>query len=96
MRQELENLKAAVEKEGKKKKGKKDKKGKKGKKGGKKGKKGKKEKGKKGGKKGKKGKKEKDITSDRTPESLLEELCQAGICKRVAPISMQDYCGQYR
>lgn len=54
MRQELKNLKAAVDKEkGKKGKGKKSGKKKKGKKG------------KKSGKKGKKGKKEKDLTPDR-------------------------------
>ena len=56
MRQELKNLKAAVDKEkGKKGKGKKSGKKKKGKKGKKSGK----------GKKGKKGKKEKDLTPDR-------------------------------
>lgn len=43
----------------------------------------KKKKGKKSGKKGKKGKKEKDLTVDRTIESLYEELVQQGILGRV-------------
>ena len=47
-------------------------------------------------KKGKKGKTDKDMTQDRTPESLFEELSMAGIAKRVAPVGMADYCGQYR
>ena len=47
-------------------------------------------------KQGKKGKKDKDMTSDRTVESLYDELIKAGIAKKVAPVSMQDYCGQYR
>ena len=38
--------------------------------------------GKKGGKKGKKGKKEKDLTPDRTIESLYEELVSEGIIVR--------------
>jgi hypothetical protein len=80
MREELDNLKAAVEGE-KKKKGK----------GGKKGKKSKKAK----GKKGKKGKKDKDLTADRTPESLYKELVQEGIVKRVSPVSMNQFIGQY-
>jgi len=81
MREELDNLKMAVEGE-KKKKGK----------GGKKGKKGKKDK---KGKKGKKGKKDKDLTADRTPESLYKELVQEGIVKRVSPVSMNEFIGQY-
>merc|ERR1712226_1341863 len=60
MRQELKNLKLAVDRD-------KGKKGKKGKKSGKK---------KKGGKKKKK---EKDLTADRTIESLYEELVAEGI-----------------
>ena len=39
----------------------------------------KKKKGKKSGKKGKKGKKDKDLTADRTIESLYEELVQQGV-----------------
>ncbi|KAJ3270956.1 Dynein regulatory complex protein 11 [Terramyces sp. JEL0728] len=72
---ELKNLKLAVEKEGK---GKKGKKGKGGKKGGKKGKKD----------KGKKGKKEKDLTANRTMESLIEELVKAGLLQKV----LVEYC----
>ncbi|KAJ3140041.1 Dynein regulatory complex protein 11 [Physocladia obscura] len=81
LKEELVNLKLAVDrsKNGKKgKKGKKDKKGKKGK-GGKKGKK---------DKKGKKGKKDKDLTANRTMESLIEELIQTGILQRV----LTEYC----
>ncbi|KAJ3254876.1 Dynein regulatory complex protein 11 [Boothiomyces macroporosus] len=73
---ELKNLKLAVEKEGK---GKKGKKGKGGKKGGKKGKKD----------KGKKGKKEKDLTANRTMDSLIEELVKAGLFQKV----LVEYCG---
>lgn len=39
----------------------------------------KKKKGKKSGKKGKKGKKDKDLTADRTIESLYEEMVQQGV-----------------
>jgi len=42
----------------------------------------KKKKGKKSGKKGKKGKKDKDLTADRTIESLYEELVQQGVLVR--------------
>lgn len=59
MREELANLKAAVE-------------GAKAKKGKGKAKKGKSKKSKKGGKGGKKGKKTKDLTADRTPMSIYE------------------------
>lgn len=76
LKEELSNLKSAVESSSK--KGKKGKAGKGGK-GGKK--KGKKDKGGKG--KGKKGKKEKDLTANRTMESLVEELIQAGILQKV-------------
>ncbi|KAJ3219263.1 Dynein regulatory complex protein 11 [Dinochytrium kinnereticum] len=83
LKEELKNLKLAVdrEKNSKSRKGKKGKKGKsaKGKKKG--GKKGKKDK--KGKKGGKKGKKEKDLTANRTMESLVEELIQTGILQKV-------------
>lgn len=92
MRQELKNLKLAVDRE--KGKGKKGKKGKKsGKKSGKKKKK--KKSGKKSGKKGKKGKKEKDLTPDRTMESLYEELVREGILIRCPKFALKDYLGDY-
>ncbi|XP_039272100.1 dynein regulatory complex protein 11-like isoform X2 [Styela clava] len=84
MREELNNLKMALDRD-------KGKKGKKGKKSGKK----KKKKGKKSGKKGKKGKKEKDLTADRTIESLYEELVQQGILVRSPQIYLKDYIGDY-
>ncbi|ORY51588.1 hypothetical protein BCR33DRAFT_752854 [Rhizoclosmatium globosum] len=87
LKQELVNLKLAVDraKNGKKgKKGKKDKKGKKGKKG-----KGKKD------KKGKKGKKEKDITANRTMESLVEELIQTGLLQRPTKVNISDIKAEY-
>ena len=34
---------------------------------------------------GKKGKKEKDLTANRTTESLIEELVQAGVIQKVHP-----------
>ena len=80
MREELKNLKAAVEGASKGKKGK--------------GKKGKGKKSKKGGK-GKKGKKGKDLTADRTPESLYKELVQEELVKRVSPVRMVEFMGQY-
>ncbi|KAI9336953.1 hypothetical protein BDR26DRAFT_864270 [Obelidium mucronatum] len=88
LKQELVNLKLAVDraKNGKKKKGKKDKKGKKGGKG---------KKGKKDKKGGKKGKKEKDITANRTMESLVEELIQTGILQRPTKVSISDIKGEY-
>ncbi|ELU03195.1 hypothetical protein CAPTEDRAFT_153643 [Capitella teleta] len=82
MRQELKNLKLAVDRD----KGKKGKKGKSGKK---------KKKGKKSGKKGKKGKKEKDLTPDRTIESLYEELVTEGIIVRHPKVTLTDYEGEY-
>ncbi|PAA67765.1 hypothetical protein BOX15_Mlig006146g1 [Macrostomum lignano] len=82
MRQELQNLKVAIDKE-KVRKGKKSGKKKKGKKG------------KKSGKKGKKGKKEKDLTPDSTIEELFEELVMNGIIKKVPKVSMADYEGEY-
>lgn len=82
MRAELKNLKAAVDRD----KGK----GKKGKKSGKK-----KKKKKKSGKKGKKKKKEKDLTPDRTMESLYEELVMQGIIVRSPQIRLADFEGEY-
>ncbi|KAK6482945.1 dynein regulatory complex protein 11 isoform X1 [Huso huso] len=82
MRQELKNLKLTVDREkGKKKKGKKG------------GKKKKKKKGKKGGKK--KQKKEKDLTADRTIESLYEELVQEGLLIRPSRTKLTDFIGEY-
>ena len=83
---ELKNLKLAVEKDGK--KGKKGKGGKGGK-----GKKGKGGKGKKD--KGKKGKKEKDLTANRTMESLVEELVTTGLLQKYEPVKMADFIGNF-
>nr|XP_042710461.1 dynein regulatory complex protein 11 isoform X4 [Chrysemys picta bellii] len=80
MRQELKNLKLAVDRE-------KEKKPKKGKKGGKK----KKKKGKKSGKK----KKEKDLTPDRTIDSLYEELVEGGLLIKPKTVKLSDYVGEY-
>ncbi|XP_053899887.1 dynein regulatory complex protein 11 isoform X2 [Malaclemys terrapin pileata] len=80
MRQELKNLKLAVDRE-------KEKKRKKGKKGGKK----KKKKGKKSGKK----KKEKDLTPDRTIDSLYEELVEGGLLIKPKTVKLSDYVGEY-
>ncbi|XP_063569218.1 dynein regulatory complex protein 11 isoform X5 [Pongo abelii] len=78
MRQELENLKLAVDRErerpmkaGKKK----DKKGKKGK------------------KKEKKAKKDKDLTADRTIESLYKELVEEGLLIPALKVNLSDYIG---
>lgn len=85
LQDELKNLKLAVENE----------KGKKGKgKGGKAGKKGKGKKDKKKDK-GKKGKKEKDPTANRTMESLIEEIVQAGILQRNSPIYLNSFLGEF-
>nr|CAB3255453.1 IQ and AAA domain-containing protein 1-like [Phallusia mammillata] len=84
MREELNNLKMALDRD-------KGKKGKKGKKSGKK----KKKKGKKSGKKGKKGKKDKDLTADRTIESLYEELVQQGVLSKCPQIWMNEFIGDY-
>uniref|UniRef100_A0A8I5TME5 IQ motif containing with AAA domain 1 n=2 Tax=Pongo abelii TaxID=9601 RepID=A0A8I5TME5_PONAB len=80
MRQELENLKLAVDRErerpmkaGKKK----DKKGKKGK------------------KKEKKAKKDKDLTADRTIESLYKELVEEGLLIPALKVNLSDYIGEY-
>ncbi|XP_030436027.1 dynein regulatory complex protein 11 isoform X2 [Gopherus evgoodei] len=77
MRQELKNLKLAVDRE-------KDKKRKKGKKGGKK----KKKKGKK-----KKKKKEKDLTPNRTIDSLYKELVEEGLLIKPKTVKLSDYVG---
>jgi len=82
MRQELKNLKMAVDRD----KGKKGKKGKSGKK---------KKKKSKSGKKGKKGKKEKDLTPDRTIESLYEELVTEGIIVRHPKVTLNEFEGEY-
>ncbi|XP_074857538.1 dynein regulatory complex protein 11 isoform X2 [Carettochelys insculpta] len=80
MRQELKNLKLAVDRE-------KDKKQKKGKKSGKKKKKGKKS--------GKKKKKEKDLTPDRTIDSLYKELVEEGLLIKPKTVKLSDYVGEY-
>ncbi|XP_021534631.1 dynein regulatory complex protein 11 [Neomonachus schauinslandi] len=81
MRQELKNLKLAVDREKEppvkaaKKKG-----------GKKKGKK---------GKKGKRGKKDKDLTADRTIESLYKELVEEGLLIQALKVNLSDYIGEY-
>ena len=47
--------------------------------------------GKKGGKKGKKGKKEKDLTPDRTINSLYEELVSEGIIVRHNKVNLGTF-----
>jgi len=96
MRQELKNLKAALETDSGK-KGKKGKKGgKKGKKSGKKGKKSGKKGGKKGGKKAKgKAKKDKDMTADVPIPVLYKELVDVKVVKRVPNITMDEIVGNY-
>ncbi|XP_045701684.1 dynein regulatory complex protein 11 [Phyllostomus hastatus] len=82
MRQELKNLKLAVNREkelparGKKKKGGKNKKK---------------------GKKGRKGRREKDgdLTADRTIESLYKELVEEGLLVQALKVSLSDYIGEY-
>ena len=76
MREELDLLKAAVERD-KGKKGKISKKRKKGKKGSKKGKK----------------KKDKDLTPDRTTESLFEELVMNNVIKPYPQVSLKEFTG---
>ncbi|KAM8934134.1 dynein regulatory complex protein 11 [Pelodytes ibericus] len=78
MRQELQNLKLAVDRE----KNKKKKAGKK------------KKKGKKSGKRKKK-KKEKDLTPDRTIDSLYEELVTEGLLIKPKPVKLSDFIGEY-
>ncbi|XP_028606167.2 IQ and AAA domain-containing protein 1-like [Podarcis muralis] len=46
-------------------------------------------------KKGKKGKKEKDLTPDRTLESLYEELVREGIIKKPQKVHLADYTGDF-
>ncbi|KAI5108887.1 IQ and AAA domain-containing protein 1 isoform X1 [Silurus meridionalis] len=82
MRQELKNLKLVVDRD----KGIKKKKGKKANKK-------KKKKAKKGGKKKKK--KEKDLTADRTVESIYEELVLEGILIQPKAVNLRDYLGEY-
>ncbi|XP_036971791.1 dynein regulatory complex protein 11 isoform X4 [Acanthopagrus latus] len=50
---------------------------------------------KKGSKSGKKKKKEKDLTSDRTLESLCQELVENGLLKQANNVRLQDYLGDY-
>ncbi|XP_030288191.1 dynein regulatory complex protein 11 [Sparus aurata] len=50
---------------------------------------------KKGSKSGKKKKKEKDLTSDRTLESLCQELVENGLLKQAHNVRLQDYLGDY-
>ncbi|XP_070224644.1 dynein regulatory complex protein 11 isoform X3 [Bos mutus] len=80
MRQELKNLKLAVNREkelsartGKKKGGKKKNKK----------------------KKGRRGKKDKDLTVDRTIESLYKELVEEGLLIQALKVSLSDYIGEY-
>ncbi|KAJ3318253.1 Dynein regulatory complex protein 11 [Blyttiomyces sp. JEL0837] len=93
LKEELKNLKLAVDrdKNSKSRKGKKGKKGKSAKGGKKKG--GKKDK--KGKKGGKKGKKEKDLTANRTMESILEELIQTGILQKYPKCAITDIKGDF-
>ncbi|XP_036029377.1 dynein regulatory complex protein 11 [Onychomys torridus] len=81
MRQELKNLKLAVNKEIEH-----PARGKKGKKQGK---------GKKGKKKGRRGKKDKDLTADRTIESLFKELVEKGLLIQALKVNLSDYIGEY-
>ncbi|XP_069378088.1 dynein regulatory complex protein 11-like [Paralichthys olivaceus] len=50
---------------------------------------------KKGSKSGKKKKKEKDLTTDRTLESLCQELVEQGLLKKPNNVALQDYLGDY-
>ncbi|XP_068563222.1 dynein regulatory complex protein 11 [Cebidichthys violaceus] len=50
---------------------------------------------KKGSKSGKKKKKEKDLTADRTLESLCQELVEQGLLKQANNVRLQDYLGDY-
>ncbi|XP_017393226.1 dynein regulatory complex protein 11 [Cebus imitator] len=80
MRQELKNLKLAVDREREhpeKARKKKEKKGKKGK------------------KKEKKAKKDKDLTADRTIESLYKELVEEGLLIQALKVNLSDYIGEY-
>ncbi|XP_054334384.1 dynein regulatory complex protein 11 isoform X4 [Pongo pygmaeus] len=79
MRQELENLKLAVDRERERPM--------------KAGKKKDKKKGKKGKKKEKKAKKDKDLTADRTIESLYKELVEEGLLIPALKVNLSDYIG---
>ncbi|KAL1770533.1 IQ and AAA domain-containing protein 1 [Sigmodon hispidus] len=81
MRHELKNLKLAVNKEMEH-----PFQGKKGKKQGK---------GKKGRKRGRRGKKDKDLTADRTIESLYQELVEEGLLIQALKVHLSDYVGEY-
>uniref|UniRef100_A0A8C9ZZP8 IQ motif containing with AAA domain 1 like n=1 Tax=Sander lucioperca TaxID=283035 RepID=A0A8C9ZZP8_SANLU len=50
---------------------------------------------KKGSKSGKKKKKDKDLTADRTLESLCQELVEQGLLKQANNVRLQDYMGDY-
>ncbi|KAM7011970.1 LOW QUALITY PROTEIN: dynein regulatory complex protein 11 [Tautogolabrus adspersus] len=50
---------------------------------------------KKGSKSGKKKKKEKDLTADRTLESLCQELVEQGLMKKANDVRLEDYLGDY-
>ncbi|XP_040896572.1 dynein regulatory complex protein 11 [Toxotes jaculatrix] len=50
---------------------------------------------KKGSKSGKKKKKEKDLTAERTLESLCQELVEQGLLKKANNVRLQDYLGDY-
>ncbi|KAK2907901.1 dynein regulatory complex protein 11 [Channa argus] len=50
---------------------------------------------KKGSKNGKKKKKEKDLTADRTLESLCHELVEQGLLKKAKHVRLQDFLGDY-
>lgn len=80
MRQELKNLKLAVNREiepqPRLKKGKKQNKGRK-------------------GRRGKRGKKDKDLTADRTIESLYQELVEEGLLIQALKVKLSDYIGEY-
>ncbi|XP_063501844.1 dynein regulatory complex protein 11 isoform X5 [Symphalangus syndactylus] len=81
MRQELKNLKLAVDRERERPV--------------KAGKKKDKKKGKKGKKKEKKAKKDKDLTADRTIESLYKELVEEGLLIQALKVNLSDYIGDY-
>ncbi|XP_054426414.1 dynein regulatory complex protein 11 [Pteronotus mesoamericanus] len=46
-------------------------------------------------KKGRKGKKEKDLTADRTIESLYKELVEEGLLVQAPKVKLSDYIGEY-
>uniref|UniRef100_A0A2K6F025 IQ motif containing with AAA domain 1 n=1 Tax=Propithecus coquereli TaxID=379532 RepID=A0A2K6F025_PROCO len=47
------------------------------------------------GKKGKRGKKDKDLTADRTIESLYKELVEEGLLIQALKVNLSDYIGEY-